>query len=223
MAHTFDTSVTAFSSTNPVTLTFTCGAGVTVLALGIGYNGVVARAGGTPTYNGVAMLQADSTRTSGLEANVELWYMLAPPTGSAHTISIPNSGGLPILACANSAISATGASALDVANGATGASGAPSAAVTTTVNGDFVTGTMASGLGDVTTMTPSHTSIHLQDAGAWGSGTEYNLQTTAGAITLSWTGGSDDWAEVIAAFKEVSAAAGWGMLLSGKRNRLVMT
>lgn len=74
-AHTLDTSQQNNTLTaSPATFTYTSGTGTTVLVLNLVVIGSTARTGGTPTYNGVAMIQANSTRIA-TETNTEMWYL----------------------------------------------------------------------------------------------------------------------------------------------------
>jgi hypothetical protein len=206
-AHTFDTKLRITGSTSPVTANYTAAAGSTVLVLGIVTGGSVARAGGAPTYNGVALTQADSTRkaASNPETNVELFYLLDPPTGSALSISIPNTGTRSLFVEASTYKAQSGyISQLDVANGGSGTSTNPSVSVTTTTNGDTIVAVVGSGAQTWAPSARSGTQLNDNDDGAFGDGNQYLLQTNAGAQAMSWTfGTSDDWAEVVAAFKEV--------------------
>lgn len=222
MTHSLDTfQVDNGLVGQPSTFTYTCGAGTSVLVLGLVINANNARSGGAPTYNGVAMTQASTTQQSGQESGVEVWYLLAPPTGSAHTVSIPNTvGPRTINAVTSSWISATGTSALDVAAGAFATSTNPTTAISP-LDGSLVIDRLSNGLPDVASVTESLTLLTEQDHGAFTSYVQYTL-SASGITAVSWTANTDDWAHVVTAFKEVGAAAGWGMLLSDSRNKLVI-
>ncbi len=206
-AHTFDTKLRITGSTSPVAANYTAAAGSTVLVLGIVTGGNAARAGGAPTYNGVALTQADSTRqaASAPETVVEQWYLLDPPTGSALSISIPNTGTKSLYAEASTYKAQSGyISQLDVANGGTSTSTNPTTSVTTTVNGDTIVAIVGSGAQTWAPSARSGTQLADTDEGNFGDGSQYLLQTNAGAQAMSWTfGTSEDWAEVVVAFKEV--------------------
>jgi hypothetical protein len=218
MPHTIDataqfpTTATALSTANPVSTTFTCGAGTTVLCVLIVYVGSTNRAGGAPTYNGVAMLQADTVRRapSNPEGSVEAWYMLSPPTGSAYTLNVPNTGALGTHLYIGSAKAQSGyTSELDAATGTGNTSANPSVNVTTTVVGDIIFSGIASG---ATTWAPSAvTSVTMGhgDYGAWGGGASYHIKSDAGLQQITYTfATSDDWGLVVAAFKEVPPGGG---------------
>ena len=207
-AHTFDTSARFTGATNPLASNYTSGAGSTVLVLSIVAGGTN-RAGTAPTYNGVALTQAVAPvrYATGGEASVELWYLINPPTGAAYSISIPNTGLVTLYVVASTYKAQSGyTSALDVVNTGTGASTNPSASVTTTAAGDVIFAGI--GAGAQAWVPTGRTGIQLYDVdnGAFGDGSQYILQASAGAQAMSWTfGTSDDWAIAVAAFKEVVA------------------
>ena len=120
-AHTYDNYDNGTGSQDPRTLSFTCGSGTTVLVVGLSISSNSARTGGAPTYNSIAMTQADKTRTArGTSASIEIWYLLNPPTGSAYTISVPNNGALTVRIAASSYKATSGQySVYDTAGGAT--------------------------------------------------------------------------------------------------------
>jgi hypothetical protein len=130
--------------------------------------------------------------------------MLAPPTGSAYSISVPNTGLIDIYCVASSYKAGTGkTSAFDVKNSGTGATLNPSNAVTTTVNGDVIVQV----LGDGTNTAPtaySHTLLYSTDDGLYSDNHQYALQASLGLITLSWTVAADDWGIITGAWKEIA-------------------
>jgi hypothetical protein len=93
--YSFDTQLRFTGSSGPLTSPYTCGAGATVLVLGIVVGGATLRTGGAPTYNGITMTQADETTqyATSPETSVEMWYFLDPPVSAEYTISVPNAGG----------------------------------------------------------------------------------------------------------------------------------
>ncbi|MCX9014574.1 MAG: carboxypeptidase-like regulatory domain-containing protein, partial [Candidatus Methanoperedens sp.] len=206
-AHTFDTkattSQTSWSRSNPYTLSYTAGAGSTVMVLGIATAGTTARTGGAPTYNGIAFTQIESSVSSGSEGRIEMWYLLNPPTGSAYTVSVPNTNARTMNYMVSTYISSTGISAFDVSASKSAIAANPSQSVTTTKNGDVVIDALFDGHNDVPTAN-THILLYSSDDGSYSNNGQYHLQPTAGAITLGWTVPSDDYALITAAFKEVS-------------------
>jgi hypothetical protein len=208
MAHTFDTSLRFTGSSSPVTANYTCGTGTTVLVLGIIVGGSTARAGGAPTYNGVAMtaVYTGIMAASSPETNVDMYYLLNPPTGSAYQISIPNTGTKSLYCMASSYKAASGnTSALDVQNNATNTSTNPTCSVTTTADAVLIA---CVGDGAQTWSPTGRTGTQLgdYDDGNYGDGHQYYIKTGAGSQAMAWTfGTSEDWAEIVAAFKEVVA------------------
>jgi len=211
--HTFDTNArlpgaTGTSTTNPLTGTYTCGTGTTVLAVMLNFAGT-ARGGGAPTYAGGTLLQAGTTRygTTGPEASAELWYLLDPPTGTAGTVSIPNSGGVAMAAMVASAIAGAGyTSALEATGGSARVSTNPIASITTSTVGDIIFGVVSNG---ATTFNPTATTgvqLYENDNGSWGGGAQYLIKTNTGAQDIAWTfGTSEDWGIALAAFKPTVA------------------
>lgn len=94
MAHTFDTSLyTDANTSNPITFNYTCGTGVTLLVVGI-YTATTARAGTQPLYGGKSFTDFLGRVTFDYgDGAGELWYLQNPSTGSAYSISIPNTAG----------------------------------------------------------------------------------------------------------------------------------
>jgi hypothetical protein len=203
-AHTFDTKARGTGTGKPQTLSYTCGSGATLLVLGIVVAGTTARAGGAPTYNGVSMTQVDTVRTAG-ETNCEMWYLVNPSTGSAYSISVPNTGGKTLYLIASSYIAQSGyTSALDVYTGTAKTSNTanPSLSVTTTVDGDVVVDILGDGYSSKPTAN-SHVLLYSTDDGSYSDNAQYALQASAGSITLSWTCSADDYCMIVGAFKEV--------------------
>ena len=97
MAHTYDTKAETNGATNPLTLSYTCGSGATLLVLCIVVSGGTLRTGGKPTYDGVEMttVYEGIKYSSSPEANVSMYYLIKPPTGSEKTISVPNTTATP--------------------------------------------------------------------------------------------------------------------------------
>jgi hypothetical protein len=218
MAHTYDTKTAATrSNSNPRTFNHTCGSGSTLLVLTIVVDGGTARTGGAPTYNGTAMTQADQARqaASSPETTVELWYMLAPPTGSAYAISIPNSGDL-YLTCETASFKAASGnkSALRAASYATGTSTNPTGPThSSLVAGDVIVAVVGSGSDTWTSsLTETDTVLYEVDDGSYGSAAMYRLQPDGANAALGWTrNANEDWAIVSAVFKEMADLSAMGV------------
>ena len=220
MAHTFDTNLRFTGNSNVLTSAYTCGSDATLLVLGIVTAGSIQRSGEAPTYNGVALTQADETRqyATDPETSCELWYLLEPGTGSAFQISIPNPTSLTLHVQVSSYNVASGfTSALDVEDGNTGLSASPSVSVTPTEDGDVIVGVLGGGQ-DYAPVNQSGTELNATDNGLYSDSNQYTLQATAAAIATSWTtgvygsgvygaglyGGADDWCMSVAAFKQTN-------------------
>jgi len=203
MALTLDTKAQAISNSNPVVLSYTCGANAKVLVVGLAIEDSLGSGGwGVPTYNGIAMTQVGSIQSGDVFA--ELWYLLNPPTGAAYNISVSNSENLNVRIIASSYNSDLNV-ALDVYGIWAGITANPSKSVITTVDGDAVVDIMGNDLNTVETGR-NQTLLYATDEGTWNSASQYALQATAGSITFTHTIAAADWGFIIAAFKEVSAA-----------------
>lgn len=207
MAHTYNTKTNSTRSNgNPKTFNHTCGAGTTLLVLTLVIGGGTARETGAPTYNGVAMTQADAARqaASSPETTVEMWYLLDPPTGSAYQVSIPNSGTVYITAEVASFKAATSnKTALREANYSTGTSTNPTGPTHSPVAGDVIIAVLGYG-DDSSNATAGGTSLYAVDDGTYMDSAQYTIYA-GGNASLNWTDAtSEDWVIVSAVFKEVS-------------------
>ena len=220
MAHTFDNNLRFVSRNDPVTSDYTCGSGATLLVLGVVVEGELLRTGKAPTYNGIDLTQADTTRqfTSSPEISCELWYLTDPEVGVPLEIHISNPRSLLIHVQASSYIVSTGkTSVLDVVGGDQGTTASPSVSLTTTEDGDVIVGVFGDGENFAPTGN-SGTQLNSNDNGLYSDSNQFTLQSSAGAIATSWTtqtygagvygggiyNGDDDWTMVVAAFKEVN-------------------
>lgn len=210
MALSFGQNTTrATSASSPITTgSITLATNEKLIVLMIKTVGSVTRAGGSPTFGGQTMTQANSTQIAAAtpEASCELWYLLDPPTG-ANTASIPNTGVKTIfytLATAKASTTTSGKVTLDGANGGNATSTNPTPGAVAVTEG-YTIG-FAITAGGWTTWNPSAqigTIIANTDDGADGGGEQYWVTTGPGSLTLSWTfGTSDDWGAVAAFFKE---------------------
>lgn len=202
MAYTFGNSArlpatATTTNANPATFTINCPANTKVLWLGIVVGGTTARAGGSPTYNGVAMTAGVAKTNAGgtAETNAETWYMLNPPTGSSLTISVPNSGTLAMTLMAATGVNTAVGNPSSAGGTATpGSSTNPTGNSSTGAVGDIIFGRVGDG---ATTWNPSGrtgTQIYDWDAGTWGGGSQYIIAGTTAAVAVGWTMNvNEDW------------------------------
>ena len=212
MAHTYgNASTLATSTANPITsATYTPTSGATCVVLMLIVAGATNRAGGAPSFNGVAMTQANTTQKGAAspEASVEVWYIAGASTPASGTFSIPNSGGLSISYVAASGKAGAGlTSAFDAAIGSNGTSTNPTTTnLTTTVANDIIFAAVANGAQTWAPSARAGTQIFDNDLGAFGGGGQYLIKAVAGVQAMTWTfGTSEDWGAVAVAFKEVTA------------------
>lgn len=208
MVHSFDTKYQGLRvNSAPYTFNYTCGSGATLLVLSIVTGGVNARAGGSPTYNGVAMTQADYT-TQSIETFAELWYMVNPPTGVIYQVSIPNTGTAKYLSPVASSykVQASYTSELRTTSSDSNPSSTNpiGSALTGLGVGDVVVAVIGTGAGIWNPTGRTGTQLYDRDDGTYGNGAQYLVTTDSSDVAMGWTfGTADDWAIVEAAFREV--------------------
>lgn len=210
MAHTYGgggriPAAGTTDSGNPVTASINLPAGTTVLWVSIVAGGTTARAGGSPTYNGVALTPSNAKTNAGgtPEVCAEDWYILNPSTGSALTLSIPNSGTLGLAVVYGYASAASGfTSVFDNKVATPGNSTNPSTSMTVS-DGSIWFGAVGDGAQTWAPSGRSGTQIADWDAGSWGTGGQYGVKSGTGSQTISWTfGTSEDWIILGSSFKE---------------------
>lgn len=154
------------------------------------------------TWNGGAFTKASSTRTGTKSA--EMWYLVATTTG-AKTMSVTITGATDAIKMAASSFTGVDQSApLDAVNTAGGSSGNPSASVTTLTNDDVVVATL--NRHSTTGATTNRTSLYNDAVSSTLGAASYQLATTAGSYSDTYTGSaSQNWAMVIAGFKPASS------------------
>ena len=216
MAHTFDTSlripVAGTSVDDPLEAAYTCGAGTTVLVVMPFLGDVVPRQGGPPTYNDIELTKAGDSQGV-TECSAALWYLLDPPTGEAYTISVPNTGTLPMVVVVASGKAQAGYTSVldDSAGQAVTGSNPTTGVMTATVAGDILFAGVATGDNKFEPSARTGTSLTEEDLGTWGIGAQYYLMAGTGDQAMTWTEAtSDDYGAAGAAFKEtliVSASA----------------
>jgi len=201
--YTFDTKAQDIeSSVNPRVLDYTCGAGATLLILSITTKGGP-RTGGSPTYGGTPLTIAGSPQSSGDEGYSELWYLLEPTTESLLEISVPNDDTDEVNIIASSYKAQAGyTSEFDVTNQNGAVSANPSVSVTPSEKGSVTVDSLFSGFRDVPDGN-NRVLLFQNDTGNESVGAQYNLQIPTSAVPMSWTQDSDDWALVVASFKQV--------------------
>ena len=168
-----------------------------LLVVGIEIRSATARAGGAPTYGGVAMTQVGTVSVNATGLSVEMWYLTGALTG-ANTLSVPNTGTLTI-ALDISSWSGVAASPLGASANANGSSVTPSVAVSAGA-GALVIDVMDHESTNASTIVEG-TVLFSTDEGVWNSGAHYIIEGGATTQTMSWTNSlSDIWATKAAAF-----------------------
>lgn len=164
------------------------------------------KAGGTTatgiTAGGTAMTLI---RRDGGDNKVELWYLIAPATG---TISVAVTMGATTSSSVFGAISLTGvaqSSPVDAQNGATGVGpAAATISVTTVVNNAWIVSCLKDSSNELIAAGTSQTARwnvgDAVDSDTYGGSTRGPV-TPAGATTMNWTGVTADWEMNVASFK----------------------
>ena len=204
-AITFDAAsqLNGVSGTGPHTWDHAIAAGnnrlLTVLVCGRNNNRTISDL----TANGVPLTQAKRV-TDGSTMWAEVWYLVAPPTGTV-TISATVSGLGSTSFYAASFRGIEQSSPVDTSGGATGTAQNPSNSVTTTQDAVIVDALVhedGNALTDVNQET-----IGSTDEGTWATAASYLIKPVAGSQAMAWSAvGSDTYAQAIAAFKAAGGA-----------------
>lgn len=210
MAHSFDTSL---YSTN-ATFDYTCGAGTTLLVLGI-YAFTGTRTGADPTYGGVGLKMLGQAAFDYGEGSAELWYLSNPSTGSAYSITMGNSTTRTLALRASSYKAQSGYTSIYDTSLWTNTTGAnPSHTINCSTGGVIV-----QICGHELSSLPSAYSdarILPVDHGTHNSWMQYKISPSNGNNTLSATQSSDEYVLITASFKEEyipSSPIEWGGIL----------
>ena len=208
MAHTFDANLPFTGNSSPLTSAYTCGSGATLLVLGIVVKGGSWRAGGSPTYNGVALTHIVTCRySSSPETSVELWYMASPPTGTAHAVSVPNQVSNTIHCQVSSYKAGSGyTSGLYYGTSAVGLGSNPAYNVVGRTNG-VVVSVLGSGRA-VGPIADTGITLNSTNDGTYSDHNQYAFTTTDDSISVGWTTGEtvDDFAIVSGSFQEAEGS-----------------
>lgn len=198
-AHTFDAKTQiAESSASSITGTLTIDSTATLVAFHITTTGG-SRAGGAPSFSGETLTQAGTTVTSA-EGSAEIWYKLAPITGTSRSITVPNTGTLNVQVVVSSYISSSGSTDYDTTGQTSGVSDTASITITPTADGAVIVDAMFSGDRDDTAVSTASL-LYASDTGSESNASQYLLQTTQAGFAMGYTlTRSDDWAIVGASF-----------------------
>lgn len=212
MAHTIGTlGAHTSSAANPATQSVTVAPAETLLVLLLKTAGATDRAGGAPTFNGVAMLQAGTTQKAAAspECGAELWYYPGQPPVGTFTLSIPNTGTATLFwrACAASA-PAGGGSRFSAASGGNATGTNPTSTLSLGEPACICFAIVASGAQTWASTARNGTLIGDHDDGAHGTGYQYVLNVASpGTQQMGWTfATSDDYGTCAAAFAELPAS-----------------
>ncbi len=148
-------------------------------------------------------------------------FYFANSAAGANTVTVTFSASIPFKRMVIVEYSGLATSAvLDVTAAATGNSASPdSGAATTTANNELIFGGGITDSGNI----GAGTGFTAREAPDAYSKPEDKNGATAGSYNATFTTSASQWIAQMATFKEPSAAAGWGPLLSLQNNRLVVS
>ena len=152
------------------------------------------------TYGGQAMTKAIASTTSGTTMDVEIWYLVNPPSGS-NTVSITLSGSTDARKFMAIALKNTNtASPLDVTTSGGGSSLSSSINITTNYDKEWLVDSFESYNGTSPTIVQSI--LYKDTTGSTNVHSSYIQQTSAGLanFTTIWTT-AGDYTHVIASFR----------------------
>lgn len=202
MALAFDAAAsTDGGAVSSLTFSHTCSGNDRIIIVGVAAGDDDGRTVSSVTYAGVNLTQVRAQRlqTSGIPDKwVEMWYLVAPATG-ANNVVVTLSGAVSNWVAAGS-ISLTGAAQTgqpDASNDAVGTSTTASVSVTTVADNCWVIDVVSyEDLSPTLTVGAGQTERWIQNDASdlQGAGSTEGPKTPAGAVTMSWDGGNDDWA-----------------------------
>lgn len=204
-------SATGFTTTTTsLTFAHTCGASATLLIVPVGLGAQGGSDAGitiSVTYNGVAMtaLTAQIHNNAGTSGFGQVFYLLAPTTGSAQNVVVTRTGGSGTIDLLGNAVSYNAAGA--PLNVVTAASASTSAANTVTIGTGQMGGQFASTGNTVSGV--SHTSRYTHNINALSAGGNAAYQDTAttGSVAMTVTLTSDWWSAIGFAIPASSSSA----------------
>lgn len=155
------------------------------------------------TYGGVALTKIEGTTSVSMAS--ELWYLKAPPTG-ANVFRTTVTGATDAVKMATASfINVDQTAPLDEHTSITGTTGNPAITLTTITDNDVVVSTLSRF--STTAASTDKTSIYNDATGSILGAASYNVTTTHGAQTDTYTGTvAQDWSMVAAAFKPSGGA-----------------
>ncbi len=202
------TSITnAFNNTITKTWTHTTSSGsnrLLVLSADIWQDVAGSGSISSASYNGTSLTKATSTLSGGMDA--ETWYLANPSSGS-NTVSVTVTGDTDAIKLnAATFTGITQSSPIDANATATGGSGNPSVSLTTATANDLIVATLSRY--STTGATSNRTSLYNDITGSTLGASSYQLATSTGSYTDTYTGSvGQDWSMVATGFKIASSAS----------------
>jgi hypothetical protein len=213
VAHTFrQKSQANAQSGNPITHDHTPGAAATVAILSIVVEGATARTGGAPTIDGTVATQIETVQT-GVEVNVEMWYVAKAFSGSLFSVSIPNTNTVTCHVEVVTADAGTGYASELTDSDATLCTVSTCDGFTVSVvsdaAGDFLYSRLGCGEGKTTDVSETSTNptkilTYSNDHGAYTSFGYYENSDAAGTENFTYVWVNDDGGAIAVCFKSVA-------------------
>jgi hypothetical protein len=195
-------AVSDTTTNNPISGSYSCGVNTKAVVAMLFYAAATQRTGGTPTYGGENMLQAESL-AGVTEAVCEMWYLINPPTGQ-QTISIPNANtrtawvnivGVNATSGCSVTVDDTGINETTAAN--------PTVQLVTTTAAFLAFACVATGDNTFNPTAQRGTEIYNDDPATYGSASQYLSGSASGTVNMFFTEAtSDDYGALAIAFKE---------------------
>lgn len=158
----------------------------------------------TNTYNALTLTKITNTRQASMAS--ELWYRIAPTTGT-NTMSVTVTGAIDAVKLSSTSFTGADQSApLDASSTAIGSTGNPAASVTSVASDCAVVAVLSRF--STTAATSNKTSIFNDATGSTLGAASYEITTGAGGSkTNTYTGtAAQDWSMCIASFKPSAGA-----------------
>lgn len=217
MAISADTSTksisTGYSGSGSFTWSHTCtGASLLIVAVSLWQDVAGTGTVTAMTYNGTSMTKANAITNVAMRA--EIWYLLSPAAGT-NTVSATVTGDTDQRGFVSSSwIGTATSSVLDTANAGTTGSASPITGSVTPTTSNALVIDAASRYGTAAvTKGGSQTLLQSDVTGSTTTASSYLIAGAPSAQTLSWTTtGSNDWAHVVASFKENPLNSGFFLL-----------
>lgn len=198
---------TGYAAGGAFNSSYTCGVNATLLVVSVGLWQDVAGTGTVSgiKYNGTALTQAKYLTKGAMRS--EIWYLSSPTTGSSCTLAVTISGDTDqrnILVSSWNGVSTS--SPLGNTGSGSGTGSPISHSITQGTAGSLLVDSAVKYGTEAVTKGASQTLLQSDNTGSIAAGASYEVNSSTGSYTLSWTTtGSNDWSHTSAEFKAGTA------------------